>query len=331
MPHAAPPSAAPNLNVWTEHSTPQGIKYYHNRATAQSAYALPSGATLAATVAPAQQARLPAPSPGPPVPVASEKIAGTSWRRIRCADGRQYFHDPTSGATTWTVPPEVARLGKSADLDPALAMLLERSAAAGAVLAPQYRGVLQGMGAGDRDAGEEEAEDEDVTFDPEELGLGESKTPPVLQPPSVPALAKPPAPPKEAFFELLEERRVGAFSRYEKVLADISADPRYKAVRPADRRPLFEEYCAGAGKRKAGAMEKTTTSSAAPKKTLAAQVRAAEAALERWKQSLGEGSGEGALPGLAPFEHVPSFFPAAPADLEPALGTEAAWQEAAPH
>ena len=61
--------------------------YYYNTLTNESAWAKPEGFQGDAARASAQ-----------PTPVATERVAGTSWSQVTCDDGKKYYYNMRSMA-----------------------------------------------------------------------------------------------------------------------------------------------------------------------------------------------------------------------------------------
>jgi len=222
-----------------------------------------------------------------PRPVASTRVAGTSWLEVRTDTGQKFWHNDATGQGTWECPPEVRAASSKRpappSLDPTKAAMLERARAAGAVVAPQFsRTTKAGEGAGGA-AGGDFDDDEDVTFTEEDIQ--EADQPSGKQRQQEPAHTAQPdggdaiAPaikidPEEAFKALLAEKGVHSFSRYERELPKIQTDPRFIRVPAARRRRLFEEYCAAAGqatKKGKAAAPKAAAGKASPAESKAAE------------------------------------------------------------
>lgn len=133
--------------------------------------------------------------------------------------------------------------------------MLARARASGATVAPQYAGdsnVARG-----RDAEQDDVDEDDVFFTEEDIAGEEEKSDPSTlaaqkQGSTSPkALAEAEASrridPVAAFEELLREKGVNGFSRYERELPKLQPDPRFKSLPASQRRQIFEKYCARAG------------------------------------------------------------------------------------
>lgn len=206
--------------------------------------------------------------------------------------GATYWHNKETKESTWTKPADIrpapAPPPPPKPLDPMKKKMLERAKASGAILAPQYAhlAIEAGSGRGGFDAIAPSAEDlrmpeeDDVTFTEEDIQPDRALAPPAskkrVPPPPEWRDSKPPmgkaqkklrpagleglgemqeVEPAVArdFKTLLSEHGIHEFSRYEREVAKIGQDGRFQRVPSHLRRPLFEEYCIGCGKAKAGA------------------------------------------------------------------------------
>ncbi|XP_057860984.2 pre-mRNA-processing protein 40C [Cryptomeria japonica] len=86
---------------WTAHKTESGAVYYYNALTGESTYEKPPGFRGEAGKLTLQ-----------PTPVSWEKLTGTDWALVSTNDGKKYYYNTKSQATSWQVPPEVAELRK---------------------------------------------------------------------------------------------------------------------------------------------------------------------------------------------------------------------------
>ncbi|KAK9822389.1 hypothetical protein WJX81_007697 [Elliptochloris bilobata] len=211
--------------AWSAYKSDSGQVYYYNTLTSESAWTKPEGFQGDAERASAQ-----------PTPVATERVRGTAWSQVTCDDGKKYYYNTKSMETSWTVPPEVAAT-QSEDAK-------EAATPAAAAAALLVHGSAAANGAGDRaDAGAE-----DVTFTAEDIW------PAALAPraadEAAPAPLPPPKPQAEVeaeFRELLEEKGVTPFSRWERELPKLVTDDRWRAVASMkQRRQLFDSFCKAA-------------------------------------------------------------------------------------
>lgn len=88
-------------DVWTAHRTPEGIIYYYNSVTGQSTYDQPPGFQGEVDKVAAQ-----------PTPVSWEMIGGTGWAMVTTNDAKRYYYHRDTQATSWQVPPEVVEYRK---------------------------------------------------------------------------------------------------------------------------------------------------------------------------------------------------------------------------
>ncbi|PSC72075.1 pre-mRNA-processing 40C isoform X1 [Micractinium conductrix] len=140
--------------AWSAYKADDDSVYYYNQLTGESSWEKPEG--FKGDVAVSKD----------PVPVSSERIAGTEWLEVLCDDGKRYWHNPKSEETTWTVPKQV-EAKKKMQLDPAKAKMLERARAMGALVAPEF--AEGGDGAGGAAAAAAVDEDDDVFFTEDDI------------------------------------------------------------------------------------------------------------------------------------------------------------------
>jgi hypothetical protein len=89
--------------AWTAHRAPDGRTFYHNGESGESSWVKPATFQGEADVG------------ALPTPVAQVEVGDTSWVRVMCADGRQYFFDKRTRQASWAVPPEVAAFQRRAE------------------------------------------------------------------------------------------------------------------------------------------------------------------------------------------------------------------------
>ncbi|GBG69078.1 hypothetical protein CBR_g3777 [Chara braunii] len=95
---------------WTAHKSADGTIYYYNSITGESTYERPKGFTGQPEKVAAQ-----------PTPVAWERLTGTDWALVTTNDGKKYYYNIKTQATSWQVPPEVTELKLKAELEKAKA------------------------------------------------------------------------------------------------------------------------------------------------------------------------------------------------------------------
>lgn len=87
---AAPGSAAgPPVGAWTEHTSPDGRKYYYNAVLKKSSWTKPEGFA----------------------PVA-EGQSGGAWEEHKAPDGRTYYYNRATKESKWTLPPSSTIVAK---------------------------------------------------------------------------------------------------------------------------------------------------------------------------------------------------------------------------
>ena len=88
---------------WKEMTAADGRKYYANTTTKATSWTKPV-ADGASSPAPAPAASA-APSPAPAAAAASGDLPA-GWKELTAADGRKYYANSTTKATSWTRPTE---------------------------------------------------------------------------------------------------------------------------------------------------------------------------------------------------------------------------------
>ncbi|XP_024526718.1 pre-mRNA-processing protein 40C [Selaginella moellendorffii] len=224
-------------DAWAAHKTEDGVIYYYNSVTGDSTYEKPAGFKGEAGNVTSQ-----------PTPVSCEKLSGTDWSLVTTNDGKKYYYNPKTQATSWQIPAEIVDKGKK-DVSNAPAALTGGREAKGTSNTPtaldtikkklqEYSGGIATVsepevakaGADDtsKDKSKENAEasTSDSSSDSEEDGPTVTKEERVRQ-----------------FKEMLKEKGVAPFSKWEKELPKILFDPRFKAIAGhTERRSIFEHY-----------------------------------------------------------------------------------------
>ncbi|BDA46960.1 Transcription elongation regulator 1 [Coccomyxa sp. Obi] len=211
-------------SAWIAHKAGDGQVYYYNTLTNESTWEKPEGYKGDASKASAQ-----------PKPLATQLIKGTDWSEVVCEDGKKYFYNTTTLETSWTVPPEVEAVRGRQPQVPASAPSISPAAAT------HLARVQAQLGASAIDG------DEDMTFTADDIAPPTSEAQPALPEEEPP----PPLPPKKSaaeaaqdFRELLAEKGVTPFSRWERELPKLITDGRWTAVGSLkERRLIFDEYC----------------------------------------------------------------------------------------
>ncbi|KXZ50854.1 hypothetical protein GPECTOR_14g106 [Gonium pectorale] len=228
------------LAAWTVHKSDDGSVYYYNTLTEppvpplqESSWERPAG--FRGEVAEVAEQ---------PVPVDAKQVGDTEWQEVRCADGRTYFYNPESEETSWAVPEPVAAFRrKQAEAEEARRRDEEekrRAARAEADVEARQRmtavGGAPGLAPFGRGGG--------MMY-----GMG----PPGAFPPGGlrPAGLFAPRPPSKdelvgRFKELLMDKGVTPFSRWERELPKLEADPRWAGLArltAKEKRAAFDEFC----------------------------------------------------------------------------------------
>jgi len=185
-------------------------------------------------------------------PVSSTPVSGTPWCVVWTGDGRSFFYNPTTKTSVWEKPAEM--VGRSD-----VAKMLESPESA-----EEYKRKLAEKSLPVQPAAEsgEPAEkkmkidetpvetsrqdaDPDITFIKEEkkrVGTGkeaaiEAEVKAARERANVPLEKR-----MTQFKALLEEKKISAFSTWEKELHKIVFDPRYLLLTSKERKQVFEKY-----------------------------------------------------------------------------------------
>eukprot|EP00892_Ulva_mutabilis_P004456 jgi/Ulvmu1/2382/UM130_0015.1 len=97
-PGAAPGGSAPAVKCdWSEHTAPDGRKYYYNTVTKTSVWQKPKALADAEAEA-----------------MAAKVLADCPWKEHKAPDGRSYFHNRSLSKSVWKVPDELAAARREA-------------------------------------------------------------------------------------------------------------------------------------------------------------------------------------------------------------------------
>lgn len=259
LPAFCVPGALPPMIVqWEANASPQGVPYFYCKATGESRWERPSGpqdlvleASAPASAAPAAPAAAVAGPTGPPSagairaslgePESWETIGKSGWLRVETENGFKYFFHKKKKTTSWTCPEEIAKevaeldgvLGIAPELEPAAKGQGPEPKAAAEGAAPAAGEAAEAgakTGGAANDASAEQAEKprlgkaERVEKKEEEQKISKEKQ--ILL----------------NFKQMLIEKHVKPFDKYEKWLPKLIADKRFTAVRQAERKALFTAY-----------------------------------------------------------------------------------------
>ncbi|KAK8370309.1 hypothetical protein V6Z12_A01G170000 [Gossypium hirsutum] len=240
-------------DVWTAHKTDTGVVYYYNALTGESSYEKPAGFKGEPDQVTVQ-----------PTPVSVEQLAGTDWALVTTNDGKKYYYNSKTKISSWQIPNEVTELRKKQDSEvskenavpvPNIDVVAEKGSTPISLSAPAVNTggrdamplrtsvvpathELNGSRAVDVKGLQSESNKDklkdangdgsisDSSSDSEDADSGPSKEECIMQ-----------------FKEMLKERGVAPFSKWEKELPKIVFDPRFKAIPShSARRSLFEHY-----------------------------------------------------------------------------------------
>jgi len=227
LPVMAPQPASGLKEIWEEYLSPQGAPYYFCKRTQESSWVRPAGVNDVVVAAAAAE-----PVPVDPVkeqlgePESWETIGKTGWLRVETENGFKYFFHKKTKKTVWTCPPEIKREVDALD------------------------GVLTAAGLVEAPAPEEDtakpAEEAEAAENAETEGPATKPTKAERQEQREKQVAEEQKQAKEKdmlrkFKQMLIEKGVKPFDKYEKWLPKLMYDERFTAV-PGQkaRKALFE-------------------------------------------------------------------------------------------
>lgn len=139
---APPPAAAPSASGWTEHTAPDGRKYYYHKAKGVSAWAKPEELKT-------EEER------------AATAATSSKWKEYTHSNGKKYFFNTETRVTTWEMPEELKQAAEAAAAKaptiaaPAKGPWLEPTIATPAAAAPSAAAPSSAAGAADGATDEE--------------------------------------------------------------------------------------------------------------------------------------------------------------------------------
>ncbi|KAJ3682288.1 hypothetical protein LUZ60_014861 [Juncus effusus] len=252
------------LEIWTAHRTETGVIYYYNSLTGKSTYEKPAGFKGELENVSAQS-----------VPVSWEKLAGTDWTLVTTNDGKKYYYDTKNKVSSWQVPQEVADLLKKQESEtktetpqtetpqqnptvsiapgvtPAVltagreAIPLRQTPA---LISPSALDTIKkklqdAPGPPDSNTPEGKTEDKDKPKDGNNEGGNGNESESESDSESDESGVSRKEDCINQFKEMLKERGVPPFAKWDKELPKIIFDPRFKAVPTNEaRRAIFERY-----------------------------------------------------------------------------------------
>ncbi|KAL4419958.1 hypothetical protein ABPG75_007056 [Micractinium tetrahymenae] len=207
-PGGAPPAAKPD---WTEHTAPDGRKYYYNSRTKQSSWEKPDELKT-----PAERAAAAAQPP---------PAAASAWKEHTAPDGRKYYHNRVTKESRWTMPDEMKA---------ALGLPTGGAAAAGGGAAP-----TAGAAGAAPAAAAKPAPEAQVVKLAEANGAASNSW---LQTGPTPHYATT-AEAKDAFKQLLSDAGVSSGMSWEESMRLIVGDRRYGALKSlGEKKGAFNEF-----------------------------------------------------------------------------------------
>lgn len=246
-------AAGASASVWTEHTAPDGRKYYHNKATKQSSWTKPDAmkspgpasatpASLGTSPAPAAAAAASAQQPAVTAAAGKPDVIVSDWKEFTSPDGRKYYHNRKTKESRWVKPKELE------DAEAAAAAAQAKAVAAAAVAA-RAAAAATAAGAAGATAGVKAEQANGVKAEPVfpsgpvintvegELGKVQTKEEDDKFMYSTKEEAK------DAFKELLTSKGVGSDWSWENAMRLIINDRRYKALKSlGEKKQCFNEY-----------------------------------------------------------------------------------------
>ncbi|GAQ86364.1 Pre-mRNA-processing protein [Klebsormidium nitens] len=193
--------------AWSAHKNDEGVAYYYNSVTGESTYEKPKGFV-------GEEVDI--------IPVAWERIDGTDWHLVTTNLDSKYYYNTTTQETSWQVPAAVAE---------------QRQKKAEEASVPDRANGESAVGTIKKKLHEEDAIAEvGKETPPEKDGKDEEGNGAEQKQSEKEKLAA-------DFKEMLKEKKVPPFAKWDKELPKIFADPRFKAIATtAERRALFDRY-----------------------------------------------------------------------------------------
>ena len=217
---------------WQAHKSSEGLPYFFCKKTGESRWVRPSGpgdVIVEATPKPEPELKATSVKDKLGEPESWESIGKTGWTRVQTDKGYTYFYHKKQKKTSWTCPPEIAK--EVAELDGSL-------------------GAVDGEESKEQD-GEQEGKEGTAGAGekPDEPAAGEDEAKPTRAERAEKRAQQVEEEQKAAkekeklrnFKQLLVEKGVRAFDKYEKWVPKLMHDPRFTAVSGLkERRILFE-------------------------------------------------------------------------------------------
>ncbi|KAK9857235.1 hypothetical protein WJX84_007848 [Apatococcus fuscideae] len=229
-PAAAPAKPKPD---WTEHTAPDGRKYYYNAVTKQSSWTKP--------------AALGGPAEKPAAPAAAAAVASTDWKEFVSPDGRKYYYNKNTKESRWTMPDEMkAAQTAKASSSPAPVQVVklepaQQASTAAASTPPQANGLEHGETATSAEAAvKAETKAEPKAASPTAADLAAKAA---AEPDDRKWMFASKEEAKDAFKELLASVNAASDWTWEHAMRLIISDARYSALKSlGEKKACFNEY-----------------------------------------------------------------------------------------
>ncbi|BDA45679.1 probable pre-mRNA-processing protein 40A [Coccomyxa sp. Obi] len=213
-PAAQPGSSGAAPNVWTEHTAPDGRKYYYNKALGKSSWEKP-----AELLSPKEQKEK----------EQKEQKDAPAWKEFTAPDGRKYYYNRVTKQSSWSVPDELK--------EPAAAAKASPNPAAGSVQVVKLE-------AGSSPASVPNGASQSSPAPTSATAKEESETKPAAAAAAAaPYMYSTKEEAKDAFKELLASVQVSSEWSWEQTMRLIISDPRYSALKSlGEKKACFNEY-----------------------------------------------------------------------------------------
>lgn len=271
------------MTLWEQHQSPDGVPYYFCKARGESRWSRPVG-PMDRIVAPTESSKEPVVGPvtkaGAAIsteivreqvgePETWESIGRTGWLRVETDRGFKYFFHKKTKRTAWSCPKEIEK--EVAELDGALAPMAPPSPPEEAEASSEVKAEDAPSKFGDFTELEQPAKPDAAEKRPAETGDQTTDSPAKLSKEEKTELRQKKAAAEQKaakdrdilrnFKQMMIEKKIKPFDKYEKWLSQLVHDPRFTAVQNLKERKILFEALAkriDSDRRKQVAAEKRT-------------------------------------------------------------------------
>ncbi|CAI2167816.1 14245_t:CDS:10 [Funneliformis geosporum] len=220
-----PPFAPPSMSMWTEHTSPDGRKYYFNTISKQSSWDKPEE-----------------------LKTAEERALGScSWKEFTAEGGRKYYYNSITKESKWEIPAEYKDFLDKLEIEKNQSLHIETSNQSnGSIVSPNQQDMERA-----RQLSVPSVSPVNVT--PVNVPIKSMGVAAPVVGSNIPMSIQQPEPQKvefdtkeeaeAAFRELLKESGVKADWTWEQTMRAIIANPMYRALKTlAERKQAFHDY-----------------------------------------------------------------------------------------